>query len=102
MGFIQIALGAGWDALKSSFGDQFLDFLVPPTGLSDTAVLFPAVTQGTNAGRGQNTRGSENIISNGSVIVVPEGYGLLTFQDAPADGDSPYARSKGAAACSTS
>lgn len=81
MGFIQIALGAGWDALKSSFGDQFLDFLVPPSNVGDTAVLFPAVTQGTNAGRGQNTRGSENIITNGSVIVVPEGYGLLTFQD---------------------
>src|SRR5690606_34391718 len=27
------------------------------------------------------TRASENIISNGSVIIVPEGYGLLTFQD---------------------
>lgn len=81
MGFIQIAVGAAWDSLKSTFGDQFLDFLVPPAGVGDTAVVFPAVTQGTNAGRGQNTRGSENIITNGSVIIVPEGYGLLTFQD---------------------
>ncbi len=81
MGFLQIVVGAGWDSLKGTFGDQFLDFLVPPSGLSDTAVVFPAVTQGTNAGRGQNTRGSENIITNGSVVVVPEGYGLLTFQD---------------------
>ncbi|WP_291379482.1 SPFH domain-containing protein [Demequina sp.] len=81
MGFIQIVVGAGWDSLKGTFGDQFLDFLVPPRGLSDTAIVFPAVTQGTNAGRGQNTRASENIITNGSVIIVPEGYGLLTFQD---------------------
>lgn len=81
MGFLQIVVGAGWDSLKGTFGDQFLDFLVPPSGLSDTAVVFPAVTQGTNAGRGQNTRGSENIITNGSVVIVPEGYGLLTFQD---------------------
>ena len=81
MGFIQILVGAAGDSLKSTFGDQFIDFLVPPSYVSDTAMVFPAVTQGTNAGRGQNTRGSENIITNGSRIVVPEGYGLLTFQD---------------------
>jgi len=81
VGFIQIVVGAGWDSLKGTFGDQFLDFLVPPGGLSDTAVVFPAVTQGTNAGRGKNTRASENIITKGSVVIVPEGYGLLTFQD---------------------
>ncbi len=81
VGFIQIVVGAGWDSLRSTFGDQFLDFLVPPRGLSDTAVVFPAVTQGTNAGRGRNTQASENIITNGSVAIVPEGYGLLTFQD---------------------
>jgi membrane protease subunit (stomatin/prohibitin family) len=81
MGFISIAVGGAIDSLKSTFGDQWLDFLVPPSGVSDTAVVFPAVTQKTNAGRGQNTRASENIISNGSVVVVPEGYGVLTFQD---------------------
>jgi membrane protease subunit (stomatin/prohibitin family) len=81
MGFISISVGAAIDSLKSSFGDQFLDFLVPPSGISDTAIVFPAVTQKTNAGRGQNTRASENIITNGSVVVVPEGYGALTFQD---------------------
>jgi membrane protease subunit (stomatin/prohibitin family) len=36
---------------------------------------------GTNAGRGSNTSGSSNIITNGSKIIVPEGYGLLLFQD---------------------
>ncbi len=81
MGFISIAIGGAIDSLRSSFGDQLLDFLVPPSGISDTAVVFPAITQRTNAGRGQNTRASENIITNGSVVVVPEGYGLLTFQD---------------------
>ena len=81
MGFISIAVGAAIDSLKSTFGDQFLDFLVPPSGVSDTAVLFPGVTQKTNAGRGKNTHASENIITNGSVVIVPEGYGVLTFQD---------------------
>ena len=50
-------------------------------GLPRTAALFAAVPQGTNAGRGSNTKGSSNIITNGSKIVVPEGYGLLLFQD---------------------
>ena len=63
------------------FADQWKDFLTAPAGLAPTAALFPAVPQGQNAGRGSNTQGSQNIISNGSRIVVPEGYGLLTFQD---------------------
>ncbi len=81
MGFIQILAGAVSGAVGSTAADQFIDFLVPPSNVSDTAVVFPAVVQGTNAGRGQNTRGSENIITNGSKVIVPEGYGLLTFQD---------------------
>ncbi len=86
MGFIKNLASAGVDALKSSFGDQWLDFLVPPTPISDTAVVFPAVIQRNNAGRGNNDYGSENIITRGSRIVVPEGYGLLTFQDGAVTG----------------
>jgi len=81
MGFIQILAGTISGAVGSTAADQYIDFLVPPSDVSDTAVVFPAVVQGTNAGRGQNTRLSSNIITNGSKIVVPEGYGLLTFQD---------------------
>ncbi|WP_062072105.1 SPFH domain-containing protein [Demequina sediminicola] len=77
MGFIRAFSGA----IGGTFADQWLDFLTPPTGVSATALLFPAVAQGTNAGRGSNTQASENIISNGSKVVVPAGYGLLTFQD---------------------
>lgn len=77
MGFIKAFAGA----LGGTFADQWKDFLVPPSGLAPTAAIFPAVAQGQNAGRGSNTKGSENIITNGSRIVVPEGYGLLTFQD---------------------
>ncbi len=77
MGFIKAFSGA----IGGMFADQWKDFLVPPAGLSPTAAIFPAVPQGQNAGRGSNTKGSENIITNGSRIVVPEGYGLVTFQD---------------------
>ncbi len=75
MGFIKAFSGA----IGGMFADQWIDFLQPPAGLAPTAAIFPAVPKGTNAGRGSNTKGSENIISDGSLIVVPEGYGLLTF-----------------------
>ncbi|MEH6780089.1 MAG: SPFH domain-containing protein [Rhodoglobus sp.] len=77
MGFIKAFAGA----IGGTFADQWKDFLTPPTHLAPTAAIFPAVAQGTNAGRGSNTKASENIITNGSRIVVPEGYGLVTFQD---------------------
>src|SRR5690606_19320617 len=77
MGFIQAFTGS----IGGMFADQWLDFLLPPENLAPTAALFPAVAKGQNAGRGSNTRGSENIITHGSKIIVPEGYALLTFQD---------------------
>ena len=77
MGFIKAFTGA----LGGTFADQWKDFYTPPAGLTPTAAIFPAVPQGQNAGRGANVQGSQNIISNGSRIIVPEGYGLLTFQD---------------------
>ena len=77
MGLIQAAVGS----IGGTLADQWKDFYTVPAGLPATAALFAAVAQGTNAGRGSNTRGSSNIITNGSKIVVPEGYGLLLFQD---------------------
>ena len=77
MGLVQAVAGAVGGVLA----DQWKDFYTVPDGLPPTAALFAAVPRGTNAGRGSNTSGSSNIISNGSKIVVPEGYGLLLFQD---------------------
>ena len=77
MGLIQAVSGS----IGSALADQWKDFYTVPDGLPATAALFAAVPHGTNAGRGANTKGSSNIISNGSKIVVPEGYGLLLFQD---------------------
>lgn len=77
MGFIKAFAGA----IGGTLADQWLDFLTPPQGLAPTAAIFPAVAQGQNNGRGSNTKGSANIITNGSRIVVPEGYGLLTFTE---------------------
>jgi membrane protease subunit (stomatin/prohibitin family) len=77
MGLIQAAAGA----FGGSLADQWKDFYTVPDGLPATAALFAAVPRGTNAGRGSNTRGSTNIVTNGSRFVVPEGYGLLLMQD---------------------
>jgi membrane protease subunit (stomatin/prohibitin family) len=77
MGFIKAFSGA----LGGTFADQWKDFYVPRADITDTVAIFQAVPQGINAGRGENTKGSENIISNGSKIVVPEGTALVTIQD---------------------
>ena len=77
MGLLKAAAGA----VGGMLGDQWKDFYTVPDGLPPTAALFAAVPRGTNAGRGSNTSASSNIISNGSKILVPEGYGLLLFQD---------------------
>ncbi len=77
MGFIKAFTGA----LGGVFADQWLDFITVPQGIAPTAALVPGVSAGTNAGRGSNTRGSTNVITNGSKIVVPDGFGLITFQD---------------------
>jgi membrane protease subunit (stomatin/prohibitin family) len=77
MGLIQAALGA----VGGSFADQWKDFYTIPDGLAPTAAVFPAVPRGTNAGRGSNTRASDNVITNGSKIVVPAGYGLVLMED---------------------
>lgn len=77
MGFIKAFTGA----LGGAFADQWKDYYVPMQGVPGTAAIFPAVPQGTNSGRGSNTKGSENIITNGSKIIVPEGTALITLQD---------------------
>ncbi len=77
MGLIRAAFGA----VGGSLADQWKDFLTVPANLPPTAALFPAVPAGTNAGRGSNVRASQSVITNGSRLVVPEGYGLLLFQD---------------------
>ncbi|MBS1848527.1 MAG: SPFH domain-containing protein, partial [Actinobacteria bacterium] len=77
MAFIKAFAGA----LGGTMADQWKDFLMPPPGLAPTAALFPGVPQGQNEGRGSNTKGSANIITNGSKLIVPEGYALVTFQD---------------------
>ena len=77
MGFIQAFAGA----LGGTFADQWLDFYGPMEGVSATAGIFPGYPMGRNNGRGANYKGNENIITNGSKVIVPEGTALITIQD---------------------
>lgn len=77
MGLIQAAIGA----LGGTLADQWKDFFTVPENLAPTAALFAAVPRGTNAGRGSNSKASDDVITNGSKILVPEGYGLILMQD---------------------
>lgn len=77
MGLLQVAIGMA----GGTFADQWKDFFTVPDGLSPTAAFFAAVPRGTNRGRGSNKKASDGVITNGSKIIVPEGYGLILMQD---------------------
>ncbi len=77
MGFIKAFSGA----LGGTFADQWKDYYMPRPNVPSTAGLFQAVSQGQNNGRGENYKGNDNIITNGSKIIVPEGTALITMQD---------------------
>ncbi len=82
MGFIKAFAGA----IGGTFADQWKDFIVPRGDITESSMVFGGVPKGTNAGRGSNTKGSENIITNGSKILVPEGTALITMQDGSVTG----------------
>ena len=77
MGFLKAFGGA----LGGTLADEWKEFMAPETNVPATAGIFKAVTKSTDAGRGANTKGSVNVITNGSKIVVPEGTALITMQD---------------------
>lgn len=72
---------ASSDAVSGVVGDQWRDFYTVPDRLAPTAALFAAVPRGIAAGRGSNTAASPGVISNGTRIVVPEGYGLILMEE---------------------
>ncbi|MDR0499873.1 MAG: SPFH domain-containing protein [Coriobacteriales bacterium] len=77
IGFIEAFKGA----VGGTLGDQWRDFYTVPTDFPGTVGLVPAVPSSQNAGRGANLKGSDNIITNGSKLIVPEGYGLVTIEN---------------------
>ncbi len=77
MGFIKAFSGA----ISGTFANEWQDFYKPRANIPATAGLFQAIPSNQNNGIGENYKGNENIISNGSKIIVPEGTALITVQD---------------------
>lgn len=77
MGFIKAFTGA----LGGTFADQWKDFYGPMEGAPATAAVFPGVPMGTNNDKGENYKGNDNVITNGTKVIVPEGTALVTIQD---------------------
>lgn len=77
MGFIK----AVESSIKGTLADQWLEFYGPANNLSETAVISRAVLKTQNGNRGENYKGNNNIITNGSRLIVPENTALVTLQD---------------------
>ncbi len=77
MGLIKAFSGA----IGGTFADQWLDYYKVPSEITATTAVVRAVKKTQDNGRGSNTKGSENVISNGSKIQVPEGFALILMQD---------------------
>lgn len=69
------------NAVSGTLADQWKDFYTVPEGLHATSAMFAAVQHTSNAGRGVNQFGSPGVISNGSRILVPEGYALVLMEE---------------------
>jgi membrane protease subunit (stomatin/prohibitin family) len=67
MGLFKAAAGA----VGGSLADQWLDLVTAPA-FDEQTVVAPGQLQAQNRGRGSNTRASDNVLSNGSRILVPE------------------------------
>ncbi|MBO7561247.1 SPFH domain-containing protein [Candidatus Saccharibacteria bacterium] len=76
MAFIKAFAGA----LGSSFANQWLEYMTPPSSMRDTTLIARAVASNTSD-KTQNTKGNSNIITNGSKIMVPEGTCLVTVEN---------------------
>jgi membrane protease subunit (stomatin/prohibitin family) len=74
-------LNAVSSAIGGMFGDQWKDFFTVPDGVRPTSAMFAAVKRSMSNGRGANVWASAGVISNGSKILVPEGYALILMED---------------------
>lgn len=65
MGIIKAVMNAVGGGLADSWQE-----VIEPSAMGDNTCICPGQLKSKNAGRGQNVKGSENIVSNGSIIHV--------------------------------
>lgn len=66
------------DTLSGSFADQWRE-LITVDPFDELTVVSPGYLKNTNNGRGSNTKGSADVISNGSIIFVPENTAAVIY-----------------------
>ena len=71
-------ISAVYDAVGGTFGDQWKD-IVTAEEFDEHTLVSPGVIRGKNRWRGSNFRGSDDIISAGSKIFVPENTAMFVF-----------------------
>ena len=66
------------NSLSGTLRDQWKEIIVPDA-FDEKTILVPGILKTTKRGSGENTKGTEGIISNGSVIYVPENTAAFVF-----------------------
>lgn len=66
------------DAVASTFADQWKEIVTAPE-FDEHVLVAPGIIKTSNMGRGNNFMGSEGVISNGSIIFVPENTEAFIF-----------------------
>lgn len=77
MGLVKAVSGA----IGGVLGDQWLDFYTVSPNQKPTVAISRAQKVGTDSSRGSNVSGSQDVITNGSKLIVPEGYGLVLIEN---------------------
>lgn len=68
---------AAFDSIGGVLADQWKDIVTAPA-FDEHTVVAPGIRKNSQSGRGAN-RGAEDILSNGSLIFVPEGTAAFVF-----------------------
>lgn len=71
---------AAFDSIGGVLADQWKDIVTAPA-FDEHTVVAPGIRKNSQNGRGTN-RGAEDILSNGSLIFVPEGTAAFVFSQA--------------------
>lgn len=69
-------VSAGIGAVGGTLADQWVDFFTAPA-FDEQTLVAPGILQERNNGRGSNTRGSTNVVTDGSRVVVPENTAVI-------------------------
>lgn len=68
-------------ALGGSFANQWLEYMAPPSTMTDHTLIAKAVAVKKDGSENNDGEENENVISNGSKFMVPEGTCLITVEN---------------------